>query len=128
MSKSASKQQRRLFSIATLLLITTILLSIALSVFATRQQTRPQRDKFSTSDYQQSIHGHRPATSILPVKSLNFHHHENAPADDAKRNEFDRLNKAKNRRLTRMGLHDAVLTATRQSSDIVVMGATSLNQ
>ena len=31
------------------------------------------------------------------------------------------------RTMTRAGLHDAVIHATRQSSDIVVMGATSWN-
>ncbi|KAL3787371.1 hypothetical protein ACHAWO_000581 [Cyclotella atomus] len=114
-------------SIATSLLITALLSSIiTVSASATGQQARPA-EKFSSEMHYYHIHGHRPATSILPVKYLNFHRAEQQPAAD-KKTEFDRLNKAKERRhLTRKGLHDAVVHATRQSGDIVVMGATSWN-
>lgn len=124
------KQQQHLLSIATVFLLITTLLteSVTVSAAAAGQQTRPAEKSFS-SETLYNIHGHRPATSILPVKSLNFHHHRNDDtSSDAKKNEFHRLNKAKERRpITRAGLHDAVIHATRQSSGIVVMGATSWN-
>jgi hypothetical protein len=123
----AKHHQTNTHSIVSTVLFITALLSSSITVFAsaTGQQSRPA-EKLSSETYYH-IHGHRPATSILPVKSLNFHRAEQQPASD-KKTEFDRLNKAKERRhLTRKGLHDAVVHATRQSGDIVVMGATSWN-
>eukprot|EP00804_Cyclotella_cryptica_P022905 CCRYP_005096-RA/>CCRYP_005096-RA protein AED:0.05 eAED:0.05 QI:63/1/1/1/0/0/2/469/136 len=126
-----------LVSVVTFVLFLASLLSTSIftvSASATRHQTRPQPDKFSTSDtqYQYYNYGHRPSTSILPLKTINFHqdHHGDQPAvDGKKRNEFERLNKMKGQKpLTRVGLYNAVVHATRQSSDIVVMGATSWNQ
>jgi hypothetical protein len=125
--KNKTTMAKHPHSIATSLLITALLSSIiTVSASATGQQARPA-EKFSSEMHYYHIHGHRPATSILPVKYLNFHRAEQQPAAD-KKTEFDRLNKAKERRhLTRKGLHDAVVHATRQSGDIVVMGATSWN-
>lgn len=123
-------KQQQLLSIATVyLFITTLIITLAtVSAAASGQQTRPTEKSFS-SETLSNIHGHRPTTSILPVKSLNLHHHRNGDASsDSKKNEFYRLNKVKERRpMTRAGLHDAVIHATRQSSGIVVMGATSWN-
>ena len=121
-----AKQQHRILNVTAILLLITTLLSssIIVSASAAGQQTRPAEKLRTEAHY---IHqGHRPATSILPVKSFNLYHHRGDTADGA--NEFDRLNKIKERRtMTRAGLHDAVVHATRQSSDIVVMGATSWN-
>ncbi|KAL7482273.1 hypothetical protein ACHAW6_007941 [Cyclotella cf. meneghiniana] len=136
MAKPAQKHNP-LISFVTVVLLVASLSSTSIftvSASATRHQTRSHPDKFSTSDtqYQHYNYGHRPATSILPLKTINFHraHHSDQPAVDGKvRNEFDRLNKIKGQKpLTRVGLYDAVVHATRQSSGIVVMGATSWNQ
>ena len=121
-----AKQQHQVLPIATILIVIITLLSSSTttSASATGQQTRPS-EKLRSETH--NIHlGHRPATSILPVKSFNLYHGRGDTAEGA--NEFDRLNKIKERRtITRAGLHDAVVHATRQSSDIVVMGATAWN-
>ena len=111
-------------AILSLILIITIFLSNTIIICAstTGKHSRPA-DKF-VSDSHNIIQGHRPATSIQHVKSLHLHHQK---ATSGGGNEFDRLNRAKKRRpITRVGLHDAVLHATRKSRDIVVMGATSI--
>ena len=74
--------------------------------------------------------GHKPATSILAVKSL-YHPPRGDAATDGTKDDFARLNKLKKDggRLTRDSVHDAVVTTKRQraSLDIVVMGVASWN-
>jgi hypothetical protein len=115
------KQQPRIS--LTFLLLTAIIAFAS----ATRQQTRLTENFSPETHYKYNI-GHRPATSILPVKLLNFHHKIDQAGPGVVRNEFDRLNRANEHRyITRKGIHDAVVYATRQSSDILVMSATSWN-
>eukprot|EP00970_Alexandrium_tamarense_P019614 scaffold14275_cov221-Alexandrium_tamarense.AAC.5 len=112
-------------SIALLLVLQLILSPLPSS--AARTHHHPSKSTSSESLFHRST----PTTSILPIKSLNLHHHaEDHPTTGRRKDEFDRLNKQRKfGRVTRDSVYEAVVHMKRQkpSYDIVVMGATSLN-
>ncbi|KAL7544362.1 hypothetical protein ACHAWF_007748 [Thalassiosira exigua] len=91
----------------------------------------------ASSSHSQHAQGHRPATSILSVRTLHHPLHGGtgsgtAGTPEAARDDFDRLNARNERRgrgVAREDVREAVFRAGRHrpSKDIVVMGAASWN-
>ena len=119
------KSALSLLSILLLATLTIGLLNIALSSSAGQQS----RSHSSEAGQQAHSYSHKPATSILAVKSLYPLH--GTVSKDGIKDDFARLNRRNKYAgsITRDAIHKAVVQTKRQrpSQDIVVMGVASWN-
>ena len=122
------KSALSLLSILLLATLTIGLLNIALSSSAGQQS----RSHSSEAGQQAHSYSHKPATSILAVKSLYpLHGSSGTVSKDGIKDDFARLNRRNKYAgsITRDAIHKAVVQTKRQrpSQDIVVMGVASWN-